>query len=46
MQWVREKQDWCCRNVGRGCPFNCVADFEHRDVRWSLDKQQWCPPVA
>jgi hypothetical protein len=42
--WSPNKKVYCCREKGRGCIFDCSADYHHGDWRqeWSMAKKAWC----
>lgn len=42
--WSPNKKVYCCRTEGRGCIFDCSADYHHGDWRqeWSMAKKAWC----
>lgn len=47
--WSEDKQAWCCKSAGLGCPepsaverYNCEAEFGNWVAGWSGEKKVWC----
>merc|ERR1712129_533753 len=40
--WSKPKKDWCCKNKGLGCKFNCSAGALRWKRGWSQVKKDWC----
>ncbi|CAE8604249.1 unnamed protein product, partial [Polarella glacialis] len=47
--WATSKKEWCCSNVGRGCPpdpdganYDCNAGFSNWQMGWSGKKKAFC----
>merc|ERR1711972_1161413 len=40
--WAPAKVDWCCRNEGKSCPYDCGANSSDGEGGWSNATAAWC----